>query len=373
VSDDYAGFDAFRRKNRFGSLDGLRAASVAAVIWHHTGASFVAHPAAHAGHHGVTLFFAISGFLITTLLLRERERSGTIDLRAFYVRRSLRIFPLYYAVLLLYVVLVAALERNSPAGRDFFANLPYFATYTSNLFVALDGRVIFYFSWSLAAEEQFYLIWPLLLMKLRSAGRALAMIGCVIVALVVLEVVLRPAAALPMAEAALRFVRGVPLAIVAGVAFALMMHERRAFAALWSLLAGSRWHSFGWLLVALGATLWPDTPWAAPHLAGACLVASCVMREDHVLSPVLGSRSFVYVGSISYGLYLLHMLCKGAWVKVLEALGVEGGAATLFFGTFALALVVAGLSWRYFESYFLRLKERFEPARSLPRAAAPSQ
>jgi peptidoglycan/LPS O-acetylase OafA/YrhL len=92
---------AFRANNRFGSLDGLRALSVVAVIWHHSGGGMVASEWAQHGHHGVTLFFAISGFLITTLLLRERDRHGAIDLRAFYVRRALRIFPLYYAVLLI--------------------------------------------------------------------------------------------------------------------------------------------------------------------------------------------------------------------------------------------------------------------------------
>ena len=74
---------------------------------------------------------------------RERERSGGINLRAFYLRRSLRIFPLYFAVLALYVVLVGAVERGSPAGHEFFKNLPYFATYTSNWFVALDGHEFF--------------------------------------------------------------------------------------------------------------------------------------------------------------------------------------------------------------------------------------
>lgn len=93
-----------------------------------------------------------------TLLLRERERNSKIDLKAFYIRRSLRIFPLYYGVLFLYMVLVSVLERDSTAGQAFFNNLIYFATYTSNLFVPLDGRVIFYFAWSLAAEEQFYLM-----------------------------------------------------------------------------------------------------------------------------------------------------------------------------------------------------------------------
>src|SRR5204863_5681683 len=82
-------------------------------------------------------------------------------LRKFYLRRALRIFPLYYAVLALYVAMVVYVERGSRAGVEFMHNLPFFATYTSNWFVTLGAdRTIFYFAWSLATEEQFYLVWP---------------------------------------------------------------------------------------------------------------------------------------------------------------------------------------------------------------------
>lgn len=153
--------ERFRSTRFFASLDGLRCLSILAVIWHHTAGHSFDLALSRRGHHGVTLFFAISGFLITTLLLREKQRLGDISLRKFYMRRSLRIFPLYYTVLLIYIALVAAMERGTHAGREFWGNLPAYATYTSNWFVDLKGeRVIFYFAWSLATEEQFYLVWP---------------------------------------------------------------------------------------------------------------------------------------------------------------------------------------------------------------------
>jgi peptidoglycan/LPS O-acetylase OafA/YrhL len=158
VSPTYAGY---RSCKRFGSLDGLRAISILAVIWHHTQpVRFAGSTLSYIGAQGVTLFFAISGFLISTLMLREYERNGRIDLLAFYMRRSLRIFPLYFTVLGIYVLAVLLLERDTEPGKAFFANLPYFATYTSNLFVELRERVIFYFAWSLAAEEQFSSVAP---------------------------------------------------------------------------------------------------------------------------------------------------------------------------------------------------------------------
>jgi peptidoglycan/LPS O-acetylase OafA/YrhL len=95
----------------------------------HTGGGKVVYPVGHRGHHGVTLFFAILCYLTTALLLREKDRFGAIDLRFFYVRRALRIF---------------------------------------HLLMPLDGRTTFDFSWPLAAEERFYVVWPLLLKKLAS-------------------------------------------------------------------------------------------------------------------------------------------------------------------------------------------------------------
>lgn len=117
-------FSRFQAQQRFASLDGLRAFSILGVIWHHTAASVHGPFLGHVGAEGVSLFFAISGFLITTLLLREQRRQGQVDLKAFYVRRSLRIFPLYYATLALYVLTVWVLERHSAVGRAFLRICP---------------------------------------------------------------------------------------------------------------------------------------------------------------------------------------------------------------------------------------------------------
>ena len=86
------------------------------MIWHHTGIHTAGLNLARQGYLDVDLFFAISGCLITALLLRERDRFGSISLRDFYIRHTLSIFPLYYAVVLTYGVLVLALERGTPAG-----------------------------------------------------------------------------------------------------------------------------------------------------------------------------------------------------------------------------------------------------------------
>lgn len=361
ASDRDNAFAAYRGRSRFGSLDGLRALSVIAVIWHHSGAALASSPWAQHGQHGVTLFFAISGLLITTLLLREHDRHGTIDLRAFYVRRALRIFPLYYLVLLVYVVLVFLMERHNQNGHEFFSNLVFFATYTSNWFVINDGRTIFYFAWSLAAEEQFYLLWPPLMKRLGTRARALAVATSIVAVLAALELVLPwllPAA--PRPHLALRVVLGVPLAIVAGVAAALALHDQRTFARLWPWLCGSRWHSLLWLVLGVALTVTPGSPRFAGHIALTLLVVACCMREDHALAWLLQRRVMVYLGSISYGLYLWHVLCKNVVVKLAALGGLALGPLSLVVPTLLLAVVVAGLSFKYFESPLLRLKGRFE-------------
>jgi peptidoglycan/LPS O-acetylase OafA/YrhL len=332
---------------RFGSLDGLRALSIVAVIWHHTAPSWVTGSWAHIGAEGVTLFFAISGFLITTLLLRERDRRGQIDLKAFYWRRALRIFPLYYTVLLLYVVLVWVMERHSAAGQAFFANLPYFLTYTSNLFVQLDDRTIFYFAWSLAAEEQFYLIWPPVLVLCATLMRASWALVAVVAVCVAGQL------------AGQKFLSAVPLAIVYGALMALAMHTRGGYGVVRQVF-GFKAAPVVLLVLLVAALTTLSLPGFVTHLLFACLVLSCVVREDHLLSRWMSLRVVSYMGMVSYGMYMLHMLCKNVTVKLIKAAGLSADSLAVFVGTMLLSVVVAGLSFRYYESIFLRLKRVHE-------------
>jgi hypothetical protein len=168
--------EEFLRTRIFPGLDGLRCLSIVLVVAYHVSGEHTGFLG--RGYLGVALFFAISGFLITSLLLREREAHGHISLARFYGRRSLRIFPLYYAVLTVYVMLTLIFERGVERS-EFFANLPAFLTYTSNWFVPLepDKRIIFYFAWSLATEEQFYLMWPSVMRVGHRWGAVLFMTG----------------------------------------------------------------------------------------------------------------------------------------------------------------------------------------------------
>ncbi len=334
-------------QSRFSSLDGLRALSVLAVIWHHTGASHYTDWRNLFGSSGMNIFFAISGFLITTLLLRERERQGFVDLKAFYIRRVLRIFPLYFGVLAIYVLIVTLLERNTPAGRDFFANLPYFISFTSNIFVHLGERVIFYFSWSVATEEQFYLVWPLVFVLCGKTERALVPLGFVLLMLMAGYLLDQPE------------FRLLPIAIVAGSMLAVLLHLPRTYQWLRPVL-GLRLSPLLFAFLVCACLTMPDVNSAYSQLLMACLVASCSIQENHALAGFLNWAPMVYLGRISYGLYMLHMLCKNVVLKCLGFLHIAPEVSVLYLPTVALTAVVAGLSFKYYESYFMSLKKRYQ-------------
>src|SRR6187402_609181 len=174
--------DRYLAQRHFGSLDGLRCLSIVPVIWHH--ATPRPLPGIWGkGPAGVDLFFCISGFLITTLLLRERAREGRIALGAFYLRRALRILPLYYAVLLSYLAFALCLPPALPQRAHFFDTLPLYASFTANWFAdfGVSHPILFSFAWSLCIEEQFYAFWPWLVRWLSARAALLAMCALITV------------------------------------------------------------------------------------------------------------------------------------------------------------------------------------------------
>jgi peptidoglycan/LPS O-acetylase OafA/YrhL len=342
-------FQTYKENRIFASLNGLRAISIIAVIWHHTaGKSYNTPTILSFGYEGVALFFLISGFLITTLLLREKERNGSVDLPAFFVRRSLRIFPLYFAVLGLYVVLVNVFEASTNEGQNFFKNLIFFATYTSNIFVTLEGRVIFYYAWSLAAEEQFYLICAPLLSALKSSSFSL-IVSVATLLLVTFQVINFKQAELSQIA---------PIGLWLGTLCALALHYRAGYNALYRIL-GAKYAP----LITLGfvlASLELNTGHLLFIICGAALLISCVIQENHRLQFFLNWAPINYIGKVSYGLYLLHMFCNAGIMMLIKKTGIQLGPAGVFIVVLALSLVIASLSFNTFEKFFLQLKPRFE-------------
>jgi peptidoglycan/LPS O-acetylase OafA/YrhL len=346
--------ERFRSVRYFGGLDGLRCFSILAVIWHHSPHPRDVTPLTR-GFLGVDLFFVLSGFLITTLLLRERERTGTVSLRGFYARRALRIFPLYYAVLVALVVVVVTLGSGSTTARQFLPVVPWYLTYTSNWG---PYESLFAHAWSLATEEQFYLLWPPVLWVLGFVPAAV-LLGVFLLANQLLDAGAFGPGTLDFARRMAPF-----SAIALGVALGMALHRPRGFALVWSLL-GRRFAALVPLAALLALTFVPGDigglPRLAIHASMTALVAAVVVREDHGLRGPLRVPLIVHMGVVSYGMYLLHQPCLVLTGKLLQRAGVDSLPVFFLLGTM-FTVLAATASFRWFESFFLRQKRKLAAA-----------
>ncbi|MGC1483139.1 MAG: acyltransferase, partial [Candidatus Acidiferrum sp.] len=363
------------RTRFFESLDGLRAISILGVIWTHvwyvSGPTYynalMKVPVLREGAFGVSVFFGISGFLITTLLLREQLKYGRISLRDFYIRRTLRIWPLYYATLAVYVVLVLTLQRGSGRERVFFHYFPGYLTFTYTWFAGwLASSAIFNFAWSLSVEEQFYLIWAGVLRVLR--GVLPVIIMCLMIGLRAATDIGALELLVPKNSLAWRMAAGIAIPICLGAILAQSLHSERWFLRF-RLFIGHRWAApilLFMLVVSLGPlrNIWDWVRWPLACL----LVGACVMREDNGIALFLRWKPMAYMGVVSYGMYMLNTLVLDCLKPIFHRLGPHH---PLLWFPIALActVLVAGLSYRFLETPFLRLKERFSrlrPAKSTP-------
>jgi peptidoglycan/LPS O-acetylase OafA/YrhL len=366
----------FRDVRFFGSLDGLRALSIVGVIWFHSwwGTPYYprleAMPVLRQGSYGVYIFFVVSGFLITTLLLREIQRYGTISLRAFYIRRALRIWPLYYAVLVVYVVNALVFERGTVRAHSFLHYLPSFATFTYTWFISANWPGgMFNLAWTLATEEQFYLFWPLALRFLRGLWSSARIVGLIALKLATDHHL--TSRALPPGWLPTRIVLSIAVPICTGVLLAQALHGQRGFKLLYRVV-GWKW-SAPVMLVAMFLCLAPaHPPILLAWTATTALVAACVVREDNGLAALLRLRPVAFIGTLSYGIYLLNSLSIHSVRFVLDPIGWEY-PPLVFALALGAAVAVAYLSYRHYESPFLALKTRYSRLRPFPAQQAPAE
>jgi peptidoglycan/LPS O-acetylase OafA/YrhL len=343
--------DDYSRRKYIPELDGLRALSVLLVITAHM---YAVGPtwAILAGHRGVVLFFVLSGYLITTLALREEAERGTLSLRAFYVRRTFRILPLYYLTLGVYCLIVFALPGSAHLRAPLADALPCYLLYLQevpfSLWRVLSSRdLVFFHSWTLGAEEKFYLLWPLLAFVLWRGRRSLRLGGSLALAgaFALVPLVLTPLG--PGTEVVGRMLFCYA-SLLAGCIVAVLLQDPRWFA--WLRVLGRP----GWTLGVLGAFLavHATTPWVAQpwldvlniaYTAAVAALLVCVLVGDGILQQVLRLRPLVFVGQLSYGIYLIHMLALHAAAKLvpLDKTGALGNGLTFV----VTCLLSVGLAW----------------------------
>jgi peptidoglycan/LPS O-acetylase OafA/YrhL len=353
----------------FESLDGLRALSILGVIWSHvwyvSGPGYydalLKVPVLRNGAFGVSVFFVISGFLITTLLLREQLKHGRISLRDFYIRRTLRIWPLYYATLVLYIVLVLVVQRGTGRDHVFFHYLPGYLTFTYTWFAGWEASgAIFNFAWSLSVEEQFYLIWAGVLRVLRGALPVIVM--CLLIGIRAATEIGAVRRVVSTDSLAWRMAAGIAVPICLGAILAQMLHSERWFLRIRPLL-GHRWAAPLFLLVLVASLAPAGNTWEWVCWPAACLlVGACVIREDNGIAWFLRWKFMAYTGVVSYGMYMLNTLVLDCLKPMFNRLGPHHPLLQFPIAV-ASTVLVAGVSYRFLETPFLRLKERFSQLR----------
>ena len=321
------------------------------------------------GWVGVQIFFVLSSYLITGILARQTDATPGVFFGNFYGRRLLRIFPLYYAFLLIVGLLVLSPVDTSNLG----AVWPYAMTHSYNLAVGVDeGNRNFFFThvWSLNVEEQFYLLWPLLIYYCPRAVLPRVLVCFLLLGpLLRLGIYLLSEAAWPEARAAVS-VYVMPLsyldAFAAGSLVALGGVVRtRWFLASLGLLLLTGALSSGGLGSDLGYAINMEEGWqfiwgySVLNLVSATLIG--VIASSEKPYPVLSWPVLNYLGRISYGLYLLHRPMVAVGLALVSGLGLDLAPSDGLFALlcFFLTVAVSALSFHLFEDPITKLKERW--------------
>ncbi|MGW3893001.1 acyltransferase family protein [Micromonospora chokoriensis] len=336
-------YDEFQAMRRFPALDGLRAvAAIMVFAFHYGGPSWKWL----TGWIGVHLFFVLSGFLITTLLLREEHRYGKVSLRAFYLRRFFRIMPVYLLVLFLTWGL-ARLNGTADAVERLMA----YYLLLLNDFMPADAPYLH--SWTIGIEQKFYLFWPAIAFVLVTAAfrRRLALTAGLILLLI---------AMIPPDIAWLSW----PIhyvAILLGCLVAVVMHHPRGFAVFRPLTHPVTATAVIVLFAAFHCTVqyWP-VRFGQEALIGTYAAAAAVLLpallSRSVLASGLGLRPLVFVGERSYSMYLIQSIAARAAIGLLPALG--GHSTGLFLGAVVVALIAADVLYRWVELPMIELGRR---------------
>ena len=314
------------------------------------------------GGYGVDVFFLLSAYLITEILLREYRKTGGINVQAFWIRRILRIWPLYFAFLALaYWVVPRIYAQNFPA----FHALAY-ATFWGNFALVLESNgvnTVAGILWSVSIEEQFYLLWPLVLSLFMRRFRAIC-IALIVVSTVVRAYLVSTGVDSVWSIWGNTITRLEPIAVGALIAFEL--HGR--VPELRNSLRGAA-IAGGLFIIVICGMFFPKEGPTAMIVYPLATVAAALLLLGTLGTRIRIPHFLVYLGRISYGLYVFHALAILIARQQIHVAHPFVEWAAQFFTAFVLTVLFASVSYRWYEKPFLRLKERFSqdarPARAM--------
>jgi len=341
------------------------------------------------GSLGVSFFFVLSGFLITHLLLMEKKRTGTVHVGFFYIRRILRIWPLYYAVLIFTLLLYPQIRIL--LGHEYFEygyrNIMEFCFLTNfdmiNLLENFPGKdsIMVNITWSVAIEEQFYLVWPLLFFFIKEKYY-----WCIFPVVISGSLIFR---LLHMDDGLVLWLHTISvindMAIGGLAAYSALYYQRflegiKALKRIWIIII----YVCGFSLIYLQQLLpVPDWYTSTARILTTAFFAFIILEQNysqHSFKKYSDWKLLSFLGTLTYGLYLLHQICihfvSLLWEKLPFHFNIHSAAFMIGFISFLLSFLVSYISYSYFESYFLRLKNKFsflQPSGKVQRISASAE
>lgn len=316
------------------------------------------------GKYGVVLFFVLSGFLITWLLLEEKSIAKKVDVRRFYIRRILRIWPLYYLCFIVFVVLLPLYGQTlwaagyAEIGRHYTANVLLNIFMLPNVAYHLIGSIPFFSqAWSIGVEEQFYLIWPNVVKKVDHLKRAIVGIGVMYLFIKVAVLLIKNLYGISSLSIAYRIIDDAKIFSMAAGAYYALVIKSKEDGIVNRLL--SPWTDIVMVCILIVAfinpemlPLWNYYKYEFVSVIFAYIVASAATNSNTLFK--LEYKALSYLGRISYGFYMYHIFAIYLCLVIvpIESRIIQYPVA------FIVTVIMSGFSYKYYESYFLKIKKR---------------
>lgn len=361
----------------FPNLNGLRFIAAFVVIIHHLEQLLFIYglnnhwdsPVIKAiGGLGVELFFVLSGFLITFLLLAEENNTKTISIKDFYIRRILRIWPLYYLIIILAFFVLPQFDffnlpkYNDQVNAKFSMSLILFVVFLPNLLLNGYGIVVPYASqsWSVGVEEQFYLIWPLIMKLFRN--KLLALLSVIVFYLLIQYFAFRFIKHFFFGNTKMELFRvfwnsfHIQCMAIGGI-FSYLLFKKHF---IYKLLCNNYIFYFAiislLLLIAYNIIL----PYFNRELY-AIIFGIIILNLASAKSKgfFLENKIMNYLGKISYGLYMYHVIAIVICVKVFSYFNILHFHLTLLLSCLIITILFSSFSYKYIEKRFIILKTRY--------------
>jgi peptidoglycan/LPS O-acetylase OafA/YrhL len=357
-----------QNRSHYPALDGLRGIAILLVVFYHN-FGFINY--FFFGWLGVDLFFVLSGFLITDILLKTKGSPNY--LKNFYIRRVLRIFPLYYVALILFLILIPNFTPDVLSLGYYVQNQIWFWAYLQNwLFIFYPSHTTSALNhfWSLAVEEQFYLIWPFVILLFRKTKRLIYLLIFLLIGVITLRFTLWTFQIERIAYFNLYTFSRIDGICIGSLLAVLRTVNHKAINRYFTIIVLG--------LAVLNFVFYffnKQNQFSYPYLAIAgyttfaiifgLLVNEGVERQDTFISRLLSFRPFRFFGTISYSLYVFHWpvyLMTANTLKRWSEKNIEiiNPSITASIIATILSVLLAWLSFHFFEKKFLALKKNFE-------------